>query len=349
MLATQAAHAIGGEGTAREATADSAKTEAGVETEEGVSRTRVERLYLGLDFTLGFGDYVNVQSQLGISGQLYPSYVFANSQIRTTTFTLLGHYRLDKFGIGARLPLISSHIADAGANEHGGDLFTNGALELSLDMPRRLSPQVRYIPEIALDLPLAPGNTPPNTQAELTAATSPQTTPDQAIAAQSLQNGYQRYISGIAAAFARGGEDDALYFNWRIGIVPKVGFDMKFNHTKIQPYVKIPVMIAIEQTPAAEEPVRVEAVAGVRFAQEIGPIQLGLRVVGMVPIASRWGGAEGQVQLKDPMLSVWPEIRVQFTPSAKFWVSGMIPLAGDFNVFDDGKNGSFEAGIGATF
>ncbi|HSQ67449.1 MAG TPA: hypothetical protein VLM85_29765, partial [Polyangiaceae bacterium] len=68
-------------------------------------------------------------------------------------------------------------------------------------------------------------------------------------------------------------------------------------------------------------------------------------------IASRTGGAAdtGQIQLKDPMLSVWPEIRVQFTPSAKFWVAGMIPLAGDFNVFQDGNNGSFIAGLSATF
>jgi hypothetical protein len=49
------------------------------------------------------------------------------------------------------------------------------------------------------------------------------------------------------------------------------------------------------------------------------------------------------------MLSVWPEARIQFTPSAQFWLSGMIPLAGDFNVFDGAKNGAFVAGLSATF
>ena len=343
---------MGGEGTAREAVTDSSSTQAApqVENEEGVAGGRVERLLLGLDFTMGFGNYASVQSQLGVSGAVYPDYLFADSQIRTTSFVLFGHYQFDKFGIGARMPLISAHIADAGGNLHGEDIFTNGNLELSFDMPRRLSPQVRYIPEIALDIPLAPGLTPPTTQAELSSKTV-QTTQQQMLDAQALQDGYNRYASGLAAAIARGGEDDALYYNWRLGVVPKVGFDMKFNHTKIQPYIKVPIMFGLEESPAAEEPVRVEAVAGVRVAQEIGPVQLGVRLVGMVPIASRTGGAAdtGQIQLRDPMLSVWPEIRVQFTPSAKFWVAGMIPLAGDFNVFQDGNNGSFIAGLSATF
>jgi len=136
---------------------------------------------------------------------------------------------------------------------------------------------------------------------------------------------------------------------WRLGITPKVAFDMRFNHTKVIPYVKIPIMISMQQNvnsvagaPPVDEPLRIEAVGGVKVIQEIGPIQLGVRVVGMIPIAAR-------TSLKTPMLSVWPEVRFQLTPSAQFWMSGMIPLAGDYNVFTDGTNGSFQAGLGATF
>ena len=121
---------------------------------------------------------------------------------------------------------------------------------------------------------------------------------------------------------------------------------MKFGHTIVQPYVKIPIMFALEQNASAEEPVRIEAVGAVRVAQAICPVQLGVRIVGMIPIAAR-------TSLKTPMLSVWPEIRLQITPSAQFWLSGMIPLGGDFAVYGDapygGKNGSFVAGLGATF
>jgi hypothetical protein len=340
------------------------------EDELGRRRPKHEPLYLGLDVTLGFGNY-NVAMELNPQPPNFqPTYGLDVVQVRTVDFTMMGHYHFKKFGIGVRLPLISGHISgDPSLGSEGAgsqDIFVPGNLELSLDMPRRLSKQVKYIPEIALTIPTSPGDATPYTDTVLQqrtcgATTSPSSGGGQCNVsfgdAATLGDAYARNAIGFAAAMARGGEDDALFFNWRLGVTPKVGFDLTFNHTHIQPYLKVPIMFGLEQNSAAEEPVRIEAVAGVRFLQEIGPLHLGARFVGMIPIAAR-------TTVKTPMLSVWPEVRVQVTPSAQFWLSGMIPLAGDFNVFDnscnsapqgcakstsDGKNGAFVAGISATF
>ncbi len=339
LLASRAARAeepVVVQPQAPQATADTTGME---EDDNGVLRKKHEPLLIGLDFTLGYGDYGAVVQAVPPSGQINPLYVFDDTQIRTASFVLLGHYRFKNFGLGARFPLVSGHISDDPAKQtFPNDVFTTGNLEVSMDMPRRLSPTVRYIPQIALTLPTSPGSTPPYSDA-LLAANQPD---------NSLADRYAQYAVAHAAAFARGGEDDALYLNWRLGVTPKVGFDMLFNHTRVQPYIKIPIMFGLEQNSSAQEPVRIEGVAGIRVAQEIGPLHLGVRLVGMVPIAARSNPPQG-FDVNSAMLSVWPEIRLQITPSAQFWVSGMIPLAGDFNVFTDGKNGSFNAGLSANF
>ncbi|HEY1958679.1 MAG TPA: hypothetical protein VGH28_23840 [Polyangiaceae bacterium] len=321
-----------GEGSSREAISTAKET-----PEEAVPVKAREPLFLGLDFTLGFGTYSAALTQNPLPPAFQTHSVLDTTSFRTTTFNLLGHYDFKHWGLGVRFPLISGHIDSDPANQvQSQDLFTSGNLEVSGDFHKKLSEQILMVPEIALTLPTSPGSTPPNTQTGLDA-----NQPSDSVADQ-----YQRYAVGLAAAFARGGEDDALYFNWRLGITPKLGFDMKFNHTIVQPYVKIPIMFGLEQNPGAEEPVRIEAVGAVRVAQQIGPVTLGVRVVGMIPIAAR-------TTLKTPMLSVWPEARLQITPSGAFWLSGMIPLGGDYAVYGDaplgGKNGAFEAGISATF
>jgi len=333
------AHAQG-EGAAREATSNPTPEQ---ENAGGGAAARREPLYLGLDFMLGFGTYTSALEQLPQPPNFVPQSVQGTTTFRTTTFTPMAHYDFKKFGIGFRLPLISGHMDSIPAEQvPSQDVFTSGNTEISLDMPRKLNEHIKYVPEIALTFPTSPGSTPPYTEGQL-AASQP---------TDELQDQYNKYAVGLAAAFARGGEDDALYFNWRIGITPKVGFDMKYDHTHIRTYVKIPIMFALEQNagaptaPSSDEPVRIEAVGGLGFMQDVGPVHLGARLVGMIPIAAR-------TSLKTPMLSIWPEVRLQVTPSAQFWLAGMIPLAGDYNViygpYGAGQFGGFNAGLAATF
>lgn len=338
MLVSFAARAQG-EGAAREAISGNASA-------ENVKDVNVkhEPLYLGLDFTLGFGTYTAALTQNPIPPDLNEHSVQATTTFRTATFNILAHYDFKKFGIGARLPLISGHIDSLPLPQtiEPQDIFTSGNLELSLDMPRKLNDHVKYIPEIALTLPTSSGATPPYTEEALAASQTDPGSRDEQI----RRDQYMRYAVGLAAAFARGGEDDALYFDWRLGVTPKIGFDLKYDHTHILPYVKVPIMFGLEQNPGAEEIVRIEAVGGIGIMQDVGPVHLGVRAVGMIPIAAR-------TSLKTPMLSVWPEVRLQITPSAQFWVAAMIPLAGDYNIaygpYGGGKFGAFNAGISASF
>ncbi len=337
LVVAPLAHAQRGEGSARE-TFTAAKQEGG--GGQGAEESRREPLYLGLDFTLGFGNYYFANQQDPLPPALYPSWIHDTTQVRTATFMLIGHYKFKNFGIGLRMPLVSGHIAsDPAVHVTAQDLFNPGNLELSADMAKKISPDMKLVPSIALTLPTSPGSATPYTDQVIAREMAAKATPQDQ---QTLGDAYARYAVGLAAAFARGGEDDALFFNWRLGVTPKAELKMKWGHTHLEPYVKLPIMFGLEQDSTAEEPVRIEVVGGVRFLQELGPVHLGVRVVGMIPIAAR-------TTLKTPMLSAWPEIRLQITPSAQFWVSGMIPLAGDFNIFDDGKNGSFNAGISATF
>jgi len=315
-----------------------------------------EPLYLGLDFMLGYGYYTNVGEQLPQPPNFVQQWALTTTQIRTATFTLEAHYRMRNIGFGFRLPLVSGHISgDDALQVTGQDVFNPGNAEFSADMPKKLSDTMKLIPSVALTIPTAPGDATPYSQAVVNNQMAPKSADDQT----TLGDAYARYAVNIAAAFARGGEEDALFFNWRLGITPKVKIDMKLAaHSHFDAYAKIPIMIGLEQNSASEEPLRIEAVGAVGFRQELGPVHLGVRLVGMVPIAAARAAQLSGASYGDPMLSVWPEVRLQVTPSAQFWLAGMIPLAGDYNVFNcvgvsgncvANANGAFNAGISATF
>ncbi len=290
---------------------------------------RFEPLYIGLDTVIGFGDFAAVERQLPETGQVDPTYALVNANIRTATFTLMAHYDFKKFGIGARLPLIAGVVRDYGGPITGQSIFSNGGLELSMDMPKKVSESVRYLPELALVVPLAPGTAPPPHEELAGKVYDPGTA-----------NAYDRYAVGLAAAYAHGGEDDALYLNWRLGVVPKAELDLKFNHTKIEPYVKIPIMISMQGD--SPEPFRLEAVGAVRVAQEIGPVDVGVRLVGNLPIAA-------MSTMRDPLFAVEPEVRLHITPSSELWVGGVMVLGGSQTIYDKGDAGAFQIGLSATF
>ncbi|HEX7602430.1 MAG TPA: hypothetical protein VF316_12530, partial [Polyangiaceae bacterium] len=114
----------------------------------------------------------------------------------------------------------------------------------------------------------------------------------------------------------------------------------RFGNTEIQPFLKLPVMIAVQDS--TQEPLRVEAVGGFRLAQNVGPVALGVRLYGNVPITQKTG-------MSDPLLVVEPEVRLHLTPSATFLVSGIIPLAGAVSAFDNPSNGAVRVAFNATF
>src|SRR5580765_5937135 len=94
------------------------------EDELGRKRPKHEPLYLGLDVTVGFGNYAVAMGPIIKPPSIDPSWQLDVTQIRTVNFTVMGHYRFRKFGIGMRLPLISGHIAGDPAIQAGAhDIF----------------------------------------------------------------------------------------------------------------------------------------------------------------------------------------------------------------------------------
>jgi hypothetical protein len=288
-----------------------------------------EPLYLGIDVVVGFGTYMTVLETPPLTNQVLGGNGLFKVGHRTATFVLEGRYDFKTFGLGVRFPIIAGRVYDnASPLAFGDSNFATGGLELSLDMAKKLSKTVEAIPYLALVAPTQTGTALP-TAAALAAAGS----------------GFdhfsaQKYSEGIAAAYAHGGEDNALYLNHRIGIVPGVKLKLQFGNTDLQPFLKIPFMIAVQDS--TQEPLRVEAVGGFRLAQNVGPVAFGVRLYGNVPITQKTG-------MTDPLLVVEPEIRFQLTPSSAFYVSGIIPLAGAVSAFDDPSNGAVRAGINATF
>lgn len=288
-----------------------------------------EPLLVGLDVVVGFGSYLTVLETPPISNQTDGGNTLLNVGHRTATFVLEGRYDFKTFGIGVRLPLIAGRVYDNKSPLAFGDSnFMAGGLELSLDMPRQISKTVQAIPYLALVAPTQAGTALP-TADELARA-----------GANFDHFSAQKYSIGIAAAYAHGGEDNALYLNHRVGIVPGVKLNLKFGNTDLQPFFKIPVMIATQES--TQEPLRVEAVGGLRLAQNVGPVALGVRLYGNVPITQKTG-------MSDPLLVAEPEVRFQITPSALLLVSGIIPLAGAVSIFDDPSNGAVRAAFNTTF
>ena len=315
----------GGASGASETSGASATTEASAPT----AQNQNEPLYMGLDVVVGFGTYTTVLDTPPASNQTQPGYGLFSVGHRTATFVLEGHYDFKTFGVGVRLPIIAGRVYDnASPLAFGNSDFATGGLELSLDMPKKISKTVQAIPYIALVAPTQAGTALP-TADELSRA-----------GANFDHFSAQKYSLGIAAAYAHGGEDDALYLNHRIGIVPGVKLNLKFSNTDLQPFLKIPVMIAVQDS--TQEPLRVEAVGGLRLAQNVGPVAFGVRLYGNVPITQKTG-------MSDPLLVVEPEVRFQITPSAKFLVSGIIPLAGAVSAFDNPSNGAIRAAFNTTF
>jgi len=288
-----------------------------------------EPLMIGIDVVVGFGTYDTVLETPPLTNQTLGGNGLFKVGHRTATFLLEGRYDFKTFGVGVRFPIIAGRVYDnASPLAFGNSNLSTGGLELSLDMPKQLSKTAQAVPYLALVAPTQAGTALPTAAA--LAAAGPNF--DRFAA--------QKYSEGIAAAYAHGGEDNALYLNHRIGIVPGVKVDLRFGNTELDPFLKIPFMIAVQDS--TQEPLRIEAVGGFRLAQNIGPVALGVRLYGNVPITQKTG-------MSDPLLVVEPEVRLHLTPSATVLVSGIIPLAGAVSAFDNPSNGAVRAAFSTTF
>jgi hypothetical protein len=268
-----------------------------------------ERFSIGLDWVLGFGKGTAIEQQFQSSLQPQPTNVIVSAPYRTQTFMLAAHYAFPKFGLGARFPMTIGDFSDASSRIRGENVFTNGGLEIALDLPIKLSESFKLVPQLAVVAPFAQGNSLPSA-AKL--ASVPYDQFD--------KQGTYAYSANLAAAAAHGYEDDELYWPGRVGIVPRVTAVVKAGVLGIEPYVKVPILIDTHVD--SDEQLRVEAVAGLRLAiAATSWFEPAVRVWTMVPIAAQSG-------YRDPVGVVEPSVRFHSGNTASLMVGGVLPFAG---------------------
>lgn len=308
------------------ASAEDAKPAATTEAPKPHAKWR-DPLAVGLDVTVGLSTRPSVLELPPAGGFTEPGHAVIDTGHRAGVFLLRARYDFGRVGLAVRFPIIAGRVYDNDNPRGFGDSrFYSGNIEFSVEMPKQVSPTVRYSPSVSLLAPTAGG-------------TAFERGDD--VSSPSFDRGSaQRYSLGLAASYALGGEENALFLNHRVGIVPRIGFDLTPGHAEIGPFLKVPIMIAVQDS--TNEPLRVEVVGGVRFAYWLGPVSVGVRLLGNVPIATR-------DSFRDPWFFVEPELRFQITPSFRAHVSGLLPIAAPAAIYDKPAAGSIRGGFAVTF
>lgn len=311
----------------RVASAEEAKPATATDVKAEAPKKWRDPLAIGLDVTVGLSTRPAVLELPPAGGGVTPGDAVIDTGHRAGVFLLRARYDFGRVGLAVRFPILAGRVYDNESPRGFGDSrFYSGNIEFSLEMPKQVSSTVRYVPSLALLAPTAGG------QAFERGDDVNRPDFDRGAA--------QRYSLGLAAAYALGGEENALFLNHRVGIVPRIGFDLTFGNAEIGPFLKVPIMVAVQDS--TNEPLRVEVAGGVRFAYWLGPVSVGVRVLGNVPIASR-------DSLRDPWFFLEPELRFQITPSFRAHVSGLLPMAGPSAVYDTPSAGSIRGGFAVTF
>ncbi len=318
---------VGSSFVASAAHAEDAKPVATAETKEAPKKWR-DPLAVGLDVVVGLSSRDSVlQLPPGGTGTTLPGNAVIDAGHRAGVFLLRARYDFGAVGAFVRFPIIAGRVYDNDAPRGFGDSrFYSGNIELGLEMPKQVSPMLRLSPSIALNAPTAGG-------------TSFERGDD--VSSPSYdRGGAQRYSLGLAAAYALGGEEDALFLNHRVGIVPRFGVDLTPGHAEISPFLKVPIMIAVQDS--TNEPLRIELVGGMRIAYWLGPVSVGVRLLGNVPLAAK-------SSFSDPWFFVEPELRFQITPSFRAHLSAPLPIAAPRAIYDTPAAGGIRGGFTVTF
>jgi hypothetical protein len=296
------------------------------ETKEAPKHWR-DPLALGLDVVVGLSTRPSVLQLPPGATTTLPGNAVIDTGHRAGVFLLRARYDFGKVGAFVRFPILAGRVYDNDSPRGFGDSrFFSGNIELGLEMPKQISPTLRISPSLAINLPTAGG-----TSFERG---------DNVSAPDYDRGGAQRYSLGQAAAYALGGEEDALFLNHRVGIVPRFGVDLTPGHAEISPFLKVPFMIATQDS--TNEPLRIEIVGGVRLAYWLGPVSVGVRLLGNVPVARK-------ESFSDPWFFVEPELRFQITPSFRAHLSAPLPIAAPATVYDTPAAGGIRGGFTVTF
>jgi hypothetical protein len=263
-------------------------------------------LSLGLDFVLGFGAYPLLLPTRGAgTGSVsedegVPPGWMRNRDIgvHVESIVIAGGYEVaEHVGVGLRVPLSLGSVPTINVASHG--TFAFGNVELEGETEIELSETAALILTLGIALPTAQGSEEPELEDG------------------ELSSDYDRFVLNRIAASARGFEDNALFEVDRLGIIPRVGFDLRENHVLFQPFVKLEALIATNRE--LERSFIAELVFGMFFGYEVSEhFDLGARV---------WGSAAFLDEVEQVGI-VEPQVRAHFAP-VDVLLGGIIPFAGE--------------------
>ena len=193
-----------------------------------------KRLTLSLDIVVGFGNVTALNTATNVATGVGTVTTKSDTRVTSDSYVLGAEYwTTDNARLGLRLPLAHASYDPTGLDQR----HTSGALgdiELALSYWKPLTPNASVTPSIAVALPTSSGN-------ELPPAVdvNDKLPVDQVPA-------YDRHATLNAASAARGFEENQLFADKRLGVVPRIGLDLRVApRLLVSPFIKNDNLIGI--------------------------------------------------------------------------------------------------------
>ncbi len=277
LASGRVAHAHGDFDKERRETGPAAASEArggapeGGEAAEGEEEREPRRLKLDVDLVIGFGKTEIVSQDLPGSFGTTPATRLGEARTQTESLILSAGYGVTRHvTLGARLPLTYGSFAEDGRQSRGAGAVGN--VELEAEYERELTERLGFVFALGIALPTAQGNELPS--ADEATRLGPSADLD----------ALDRFALNRAAASSRGFEENALYEPKHLGVIPKVGLEIRVGKLQIDPYVKLESLFAT--TKDQPHSYTGELVLGARAAYRVASrLDLGVRAWANVPVS----------------------------------------------------------------
>lgn len=248
-----------------------------------------DHVKLGLDLVIGPGQKFSVPEVL--DGPI------PNKLPTTESFLLgAGFQVVDHFWVGARFGLSTGSVPEGNGDSKFVSAFSN--LELEGEYELELGEDTEFAVSLGIALPTAQGNE-----------------PDENAAASEFVDAVRHRALQVAAAAARGYEENALFEPGRLGFIPKAQIIHHIGNFVLEPYVKLETLIRTGS--GDEKSVLTELVfGGLAGYQLLGIVTLGVRM---------WGNLALH-ETNESAYMLEPHVRVDLGP-LRAAVGALIPVA----------------------
>lgn len=250
---------------------------------------------LGLDLVIGPGQKFSAAE---ITAPFSGTSAEVDAKLPTTESFLLGagFQVVDHFWIGARFGLSTGSVPEGNGDNKFVSAFSN--LELEGEYELELGEDTELALSLGIALPTAQGNE-----------------PDEGASLTELADAVRHRMLQVAAAAARGYEENALFEPGRLGLIPRVQIIHHMGGLVLEPYLKLETLIRTGS--GDEKSVLTELVFG-GFA--------GYQLAHLVTLGVRMWGNLALHETSESAYMIEPHVRVDVGP-LRAAVGAIIPVA----------------------